>query len=84
MKDLKKLYFSQSKREFLWSNDNPPKNYITMFDWCSELERRLFMAYIKGRSEGLTAENVLKYAQELNEFINNAIDGGIDFNFIEK
>jgi hypothetical protein len=83
MTDLKKLTFCEKTQAFAWSEREVFANGALIME-CGALEYSLFMAYIKGRSEGLTTENVLKYAWELNEFINNAIDVGIDFNFIEK
>jgi hypothetical protein len=82
MTDLKKLTFCEKTQAFAWSERDVFADGVIIME-CGALEYSLFMAYIKGRSEGLTAESALRYAWEFSEFIGNAIDAGIDFNFIE-
>ncbi len=67
-KQLYTLEFSERDKTFRISDEPSGGNYITLTEYCSPFEHRVFSCYLSRTNSELTSEYVVRSYTELKEF----------------
>ncbi len=76
-KQLYTLEFSEKLKTFRVSDDPSGGDYITLTEYCTPFEHRVFSCFLNSSDSELTNDNVKKSFNQVKRFLSNLIESNL-------